>query len=201
MKDSAVLERTTILEGVVDRMRSVLAALPEEELQVFSERLAQAAEEADTLTPPPPATQRLVNRLGGRAYSAEERVELQALSLLEEFRYRRQLLKESLTTTQVAEILGGSRQAPHERVRSGSLLAVMDRGVLRFPTWQFDPEGENGVVPGLPRVVRRLHLSPLGKVAWLTSPNSYLDGATPLATLKSGQVETIEVLARSAGRT
>lgn len=117
--------------------------------------------------------------------------------LMRSFQRRRELLAGALTTLEVARLLGTSRQTPHDRVASGSLLAVMDRGTLRFPAWQFDPDGPDGVVAGLPSVVRALDVSVLAKVSWLTGLNPLLDDSTPLAALKAGRIDDVLMLARS----
>jgi excisionase family DNA binding protein len=98
----------------------------------------------------------LARSIAGRSFGEEERTRLEDLSLQQRLQRHNELLQDSLTVAQVAELLGTSRQTPHDRVKSGSLLAVEDRGMLRFPAWQFDPESENGVVAGLPRVARLL---------------------------------------------
>lgn len=115
------------------------------------------------------------------------------------FARRRELLAGALTASQVAKLLKTSRQTPHDRLTAGTLLAVMDQGAWRFPSWQFDPDGENGVVPGLPAVIRALRVSPIAKVIWLTRPNPALDGETPLACLKAGQTERVVALAHAVG--
>jgi hypothetical protein len=143
----------------------------------------------------------LARSLAGRTFSEEEQARLEHLAELQRFQRRRELLRDSLTVAQVAELLGTSRQTPHDRMKSGSLLAVEDRGMLRFPAWQFDPESENGVVSGLPGVSRLLRVSPLARIAWFTRSNPYLDGETPLDVLKAGQVEQVSELARAVGRT
>jgi allophycocyanin beta subunit len=90
----------------------------------------------------------------GRQLSQEERLELEFSSLLRYFNHRRELLNGALTASQVATLLGTSRQTPHDRVKNGSLLAILDNGVWRFPAWQFDPTGPDGVISGLPEVLR-----------------------------------------------
>jgi hypothetical protein len=75
----------------------------------------------------------------------------------------------------------------------------MDRGAWRFPLWQFDPEGPDGVVQGLPAVLRALRLSPLGKVSWLTRPNPFLDNKPPLDILKNGEIERVLAEAQAVG--
>lgn len=136
---------------------------------------------------------------GGKHSTPEERVTTKIAVLLRSFERHRALLGDALTTSQVAMLLGTSRQTPHDRVKSGSLLAVMDRGTLRFPPWQFDPDGKGGVIDGLPEVIRALEVTPYEKVSWLTRPNYMLDDETPLTVLKQGEVDRIVGLARGVG--
>ena len=129
----------------------------------------------------------------------QEQQELELVSLLRHFEWRRRLLKSALSASQVAQLLGTSRQTPHDRAKSGTLLAVFDRGVWRFPSWQFDPEGPDGTIDGLPEVLQSLHVSLLAKLNWLVSPNQVLDGQTPVEALKGGQKERVLSEAVSVG--
>ena len=148
----------------------------------------------------------LIHDLLGREYSQEERAELEAYALTQSFRRRQELLQDTLTAPQVAKLLHVSRQTPHDRVKSKRMLAVMDRGMLRFPAWQFDQE-QGEVIEGLPRVVQALHMPALSQISWFLQPNPFLttedndSGSTPLEVLKSGEVERVVDLARGAGRT
>ena len=134
---------------------------------------------------------------GGQRYSAEERAALESAVLTRSFARRRELLAGAKTASEVAALLGTSRQTPHDRLGSGTLIAAYDNGAWRFPVWQFDPEGPDGVVPGLPAVIRALDVPPMAKVSWLTRPSPYLDGVTPLDVLKRGEVERVVTLARA----
>ena len=102
-------------------------------------------------------------------------------------------------------MLGVSRQAIHEREKKGRLLAVRENGRLRFPLWQFDAHGDDGVVPGLPLVLRALDevapMPALAKMSWLQKSNSALGGVTPLQSLRAGQQNLVQSAARgdSAG--
>lgn len=136
---------------------------------------------------------------GNRQWSHSERVNLEFEILARSFERRRALLEGALTTAQVARLLGTSRQTPHDRVDAGTLLAVLDRGGLRFPAWQFDSDSDNGVVKGLAEVVRALDVSPVAKVSWMTLEQSGLDGATPLHALRAGEIQRVVALARSVG--
>ena len=109
--------------------------------------------------------------------------------------------KSSLSGPQAAQMLGRPRQTPHDRVRAGTLLAVRERGGLRFPRWQFDPDGPDGILAGLPQVLKALDISPLAKVSWLVRANPFLQGRSPVQALKSGELEAVLVRARGVGVT
>jgi hypothetical protein len=182
------------IEASLQRFRDQLNALPPDDLAAVIEGATRAL---STAGEPVPAVITVLS--GGRHVPPAERVEAELDVLTRSFARRRALLDGALTTSQVAGLLGTSRQTPHDRVASGTLLAVLDRGALRFPPWQFDPDGEDGVVRGLPAVIRSLDVSPMGKVSWLTRTNAMLDGLTPLACLNAGQVERVVALARAVG--
>jgi len=174
-----------VAERIADILRSTLT-------QAEQDRLLDRVRQVLVNTAPTSANAPLIEDLsGGRVYGASERVRLETAALLDYFQRRRALLDGALTASQTAKVLGTSRQTPHDRVESGSLLAVMDRGALRFPPWQFDPEGPDGVVRGLPDVIRASRVSPLATMGWLTHANSAFDGATPLTVLKQGNVEAV----------
>ena len=137
---------------------------------------------------------------GGRTLSEAERFALEASALSRAFALRRALLEGALGAPQVATLLGVTRQSVHEKAKRGTLLAVLDRGSLRFPAWQFDPEGTGGLLDGLPEVLQALeHTSPLGKASWLTGPNPYFEGHTPLETLRRGEKERVLEAAGAVG--
>jgi hypothetical protein len=124
---------------------------------------------------------------------------LEIATLLRYFRRRRELLQDSLTAKQVGELLGTTRQTPHDRAAKGSLLALLDKGMWKFPLWQFDPEGPDGVVEGLPEVLKALGGSNFSKLNWLVSPNCYLDGIAPIEALKRGDKERVLKEAEAVG--
>jgi hypothetical protein len=64
----------------------------------------------------------------------------------------------------VNELLAaGSRQTVHDRLKVGTLLGVLDQGKWRFPLWQFDVDGPNGVIDGLAQVLQALQVTNLAK--------------------------------------
>ena len=178
----------------VAAFQELIDQLPPEGLELFSARVRQALHPAGQANEGGRGLAALLT--DGREYSAQERLALEVAALVRAFRRREELLADTLTAPQVARLLGVSRQTPHDRVRGGTLLAVLDRGQWRFPRWQFDPEGPDGVVAGLPDVLRALDVSPLAKVAWLVRPNPGLDDEPPLALLRRGEAARVLAAAR-----
>lgn len=132
-----------------------------------------------------------VRSLSGEPLSDTERRQLEFTSLMRYFTWRRELLRDALTARQVADLLHTSRQTPHDRRKAGTLLAVLDNGAWRFPAWQFDPQGPDGVIDGLPEVLSSLQVPSLAQVSWLTKANPILDGLTPVEALRRGQKEWV----------
>lgn len=136
---------------------------------------------------------------GGQKMSAREMAALERRNIFAYFKRRKQLLSDALTPCEVAELLGvTSRQTAHDRRLAGTLLAVHDNGVWKFPIWQFDPGGANGVVDGLPEALKELHLSDFSKLSWFVSHNNALE-STPIEALKSGRKAEVILAAQAVG--
>jgi hypothetical protein len=147
------------------------------------------------LAPSKPITdqdRKFAERLGISQRTPTEAAALELVSLLQYFDLRKRLLENSHSANSVAEMLGVSRQTPHDRARNGQLLGIMDNNAMKFPAWQFDPEGPNGVIAGLPEVLSALNCSVLAKISWLTKPNAIFAGLTPIEMLK--QNRRVEVI-------
>ena len=146
-----------------------------------------------------PAATTLAESIAGKTYTRTERIQLEMETLARHFQHRRQLLNTALSASQVAQLLGTSRQTPHDRVSSQTLLAIVENGKLCFPSWQFAPAGANGVIDGLPALLKALQMSDYSKLNWLTRPNPVLDGSTPIEALKQGQKERVLAEAAAIG--
>jgi len=134
-----------------------------------------------------------------RARSPEQVAELDRRALQAAFAERSRILEGSFTTQEVAALLRTSRQTPHDRVRARTLLAIEDNGGLRFPAWQFDASGPNGIVDGLSEVLKELDAGPLAQARWLRRPNPVLEDRTPLEALQAGDLERVLAEARGVG--
>jgi hypothetical protein len=162
--------------------------------------IADAAERAAAIVAAPPrsGTSRLT---GEERPSPEEVAAASRRHLARQFTLRRQLLRDTMTAAQVAELLGTTRQTPYDRYKANALLAIRDGGKLLFPLWQFDPNGPDGVLDGLRDVLRALEapMSELGRIAWFVSPKPQLQGRSPVETLRAGDVERVVAEARAVG--
>lgn len=138
-------------------------------------------------------------KLGTNKISDEERGRLEFAALTRNFKWRHELLKSSLTAPQVAQMLNTTRQTPHDRLKKNSLIAAQDNGVWKFPTWQFDPQGPDGVIAGLPDVLNALNVPAISKISWLTRHNKALNGLTPIEALKNGCKHEVIAEAKSVG--
>lgn len=195
--DTADKDVVTAVRSAVHLMQHLFERSTSEEILVAGRILNRVGESPPDLEP---EKQELVRDLTrGRFISVAERFALEASALERSFEMRRSLLQDAMSATDVARILGISRQSVHERAKKGALLAVLDRGSLRFPPWQFDPQGSGGAIEGLPEVLQCLDTSPLGKVSWLTKSNPYFEGRTLLDLLKYGERKQVLEAARAVG--
>jgi hypothetical protein len=110
-------------------------------------------------------------------------------------------LASTIGTAEVNELLAaGSRQTVHDRLKAGSLLGILDQGKWRFPLWQFDADGPNGVIDGLAQVLPALQVSNLAKARWLQKPHPVFGGSTPVDLLRQGRLEEVLAEAGQVGR-
>lgn len=134
-----------------------------------------------------------------RARPREEVADLERQALLIGLAERNRILEPSLSIQEVADLLGTSPHIPHNLIKARTLLGIEHNGSLRFPTWQFDPSGDNGVISGLGQVLKILEAPPFAQARWLQIPNRVLDGQTPLEALKAGRLQEVIAEARGVG--
>lgn len=187
--------RRAVLASTVHVLQHVFEQATAEDIEVAGRVFSQRVTSSDDAQ-----KEALVARFtGGREYGSLERVALEAANLQGLFDTRRALLADTLTASGAARLLGTTRQTPYDRAKKGTLLAIPDRGLLRFPQWQFDPHGPGGVIAGLPDVLQTLQVSPFVKALWLTRPNPTFEGQTPLEALRAGETERVQDAAAAVG--
>jgi len=130
----------------------------------------------------------------------EDPAQLEFEALQARFASRRDLLQHCIGTNDVVRLLGlRNRQTPLDRLKARTLLAIREQGQWRFPLWQFDADGPDGVIAGLPEVLAALPVADLSKARWLQRPQPLLDGQTPLQALRAGQLVRVLTEARAVG--
>lgn len=103
-----------------------------------------------------------------------------------------------LSSQQVADALGITRQGVDKRRRRRGLLAVPSgSGEYLYPACQFTPDG---VIPGLEETLRAFQVSnPWTQLSALLAPAPGLGGRTILDTLKTGADAKASAIAASFG--
>jgi hypothetical protein len=104
----------------------------------------------------------------------------------------------TLSAGEVAQVLGITRQAVDLRRKRGKLIGLLlGRHAYAYPAWQF---GSEGVLPGLEQVLSDLsRYDPWMQVAFMLGANDLLEGETPLAELRRGNLEATRAAARLFG--
>ena len=148
-------------------------------------------------------TKALAKKIAGDDYSEGNLAVLELANLKRYYQRRRELLARSITTPEVAKLIGCQAiTTVHDRRKAGTLLGLKDNGVYKFPLWQFDPEGDDGVIDRLPELIKNLQISDFAKLNWLSKSLRAFEGCTPVEVLKSCNEEDIEDLmveARAVG--
>jgi hypothetical protein len=114
---------------------------------------------------------------------------------------KKQMLEVSggaLSSVQVAEVLGISRQAVDKRRSSNQLLALTQgRRGYSYPSFQFE---DGKTIRGLEEVLARLKsLDPWMQMVFFTGRNERLGGKTPIEGLQKGFVEEVARAASGYG--
>lgn len=106
--------------------------------------------------------------------------------------------KKALTSSEVAAVLGISRQAVDNRRKNNSLLGLSlgSRG-YRYPAWQFT---NGSVLRGWSEVLSNMeHLDDWSKLIFMLTGDIRLDNKIPLECLRNAQINEVVLAARAYG--
>jgi hypothetical protein len=115
-----------------------------------------------------------------------------------------EIVQGSHTLDETTALLGISTSTVMYRLRVGEILGGHYQGVSYFPKWQFqDGKIAKNLEPVLqalsaPHYMRSVPTG-IGKIRWLTLPNPYLDGETPLSLIGKGELNRVVEEARGIG--
>jgi hypothetical protein len=114
----------------------------------------------------------------------------------------RAVVGETWDTTTTTEFMNVSRQALHQRVRKGTILALPGRGTRHFPVWQFDTVRRD-VWPVVPKILAAFHDAdiddPFVVASWASSRQPELDASPEGWIVHGNNPDTVlEVAERTA---
>jgi hypothetical protein len=114
---------------------------------------------------------------------------------------KRSLLEEgggTLSSAEVAHLLGVSRQTVNNRRLKGRLIGVTSsRGDYEYPAWQF---ADGAVLPGLERVLLALRdHQPWTQISYMLNPDTRLGDGVPLDALRRGRIDEVVAAASMYG--
>jgi hypothetical protein len=105
-----------------------------------------------------------------------------------------------LSAAEAAKVLGvSSRQAVHQRVARGTLLAMDLAGQTVLPAYQFDGSTVRPEVVHVLRLLRPAHLSDEAVISWFGSPQPELEGVSPAEWLGKDPARLYEAARHTAG--
>lgn len=180
-------DKDEVAKTILHHVEASISEASSEHLQRIVDALKPKVVAADTLA--------LAKKIAGDDYSEGNLAMLELANLERYYQRRREILKSSITTPEVARLIGCQAiTTVHDRRKAGTLLGLKDNGVYKFPLWQFDPEGDDGVIARLPELLKTLQISDFAKLNWLMKPSRVFEGRTPIEVLKSGNEEDLEDL-------
>jgi hypothetical protein len=109
-------------------------------------------------------------------------------------------LGQYLSVAEAAMVLGvSSRQAVHQRIARGTLLAMDLAGQTVLPAYQFDGSTVRREIAHVLRLLRPAQLSDEAVVSWFGSPQPELDAVSPADWLGKDPARLYEAARHTAG--
>ncbi len=178
-----------LARAFLQRANQALSTFLENADEASLERAVAAPTDAGTLA-----------RAASDSVTAEAVTELDPLAALlaQGAEQKAELLRQcggGLSVTEVAKVLGITRQGVDKRRRESKLLAVPRGADYRFPACQF-ADGE--VIAGVPQVLEQLGEHTWNALAFLATPLEELNERSPLEVFKTGKADEKELALRLA---
>jgi biotin operon repressor len=104
----------------------------------------------------------------------------------------------TISSEQVAKLLNLTRQGVDKRRASGKLIGIsMGRRGYAYPLWQFQ---DGHVLSGLETVLKAMkEHAPWTQIMFMLTGDLRLEGETPLARFRQGDIDSVVQAARSYG--
>jgi hypothetical protein len=143
----------------------------------------------DAVSPDQP--EELDEDLFGPAPSTVEVRAAELSQLRRRFADRRRIAETALTREEAAELLGVTAQAITDYLAKGQLVGIKNGRAWVLPSWEFDPDVERGIVPGIARLRQAFPGGVVSLTRWVTRPSIDLGERTPRDALAAGDVDKV----------
>ncbi len=104
---------------------------------------------------------------------------------------RHDVVAKSLGRGQAAELLGITPRAVSRRLDRRALVGLKDGREWRIPAWQFAPEFEDGVLPGIRELAERFPGGVTSLSRWMRRENADLDDLAPVEAVRRGRLDSV----------
>ncbi len=92
---------------------------------------------------------------------------------------------------EVVDLLGVTTQQISNLLAGNKLFALDGPEGQRFPGWQFDPDGTRVRLEGIAEVAEHYPGGVVSMSLWATASNPMLDGRSPAAALRDGNLDAV----------
>jgi len=123
-----------------------------------------------------------------RTHPPEEAAAAVARGLVRERATRDALVSDSLSTPEVAQLLGVSAAAVKKRLAKGGVIAFKHKDDWRYPRWQFRGGEIMPAAIAVWKVLPDRH-DVAGLVRWFTLPSRQLGDRTPIQAISDGDAD------------
>jgi hypothetical protein len=181
----------SIQKGKEERKSFISKKSPDEIIVLIRmiERLREASQDIEPF----------LRDLADKTENDEELRLLKIANLRRKMIARQEILKDCITTTDVVDILGVSKQSIHKRLQKGYILSITSAGKIYYPLWQFDPSQKDGFVKGLIDIVKEMHVPPISIIYWFILANTAFEGRRPIDVLREGYIDQVRMTALAVG--
>lgn len=172
-----------VREAADQFVRMIGAASPHEQQLLVD---AVSGTETDT-----EVAEQLDEDLWGPAPTAAEVRAAELAQLRRRFADRARVTETALTREEAAELLGITAQAITDYLAKGDLVGIKNGRSWMLPSWEFDPDLERGIVPGIRGLRDAFPGGVVSLTKWVSRPSVDLSGRTPRDALAAGEVEKV----------
>jgi len=124
----------------------------------------------------------------GPPVTEEQREKAESANLRRAFQARESVVAHSMSRADTAALLGLSEQAVTKKLDRGQMIGIKVKGQWAIPSWQLDPDSQEGILPGLTDLKAAFPGGPVALSRWVVKPSPDLAGRAPRDAMASNRV-------------